>query len=57
MDEVTDSIDKNKVVMLPDNFNPLSILSGGEIKKENKKEQGDLIDSSLIFNSEDFKIS
>ena len=57
MDEVTDLIDKNKVVMLPDNFNPLSILPGGEIKKENKKEQGDLIDSSLIFNSEDFKIS
>ena len=57
MDEVTDSIDKNKVVMLPDNFNPLSILPGGEIKKENKKEQGDLIDSSLMFNSEDFKIS
>ena len=55
MDEVTDSIDKNEVVKLPDNFKPPTILSGDEIKKENKKEQEDFIDTSLIFNSEEFK--
>ena len=54
MDEVTDSIDKNKVVQLYDNFKLSTIMSGEEIKKENKKEQEDFIDMSLIFNSEDF---
>ena len=54
MDEVTDSIDKNKVVQLHDNFKLSTIMSGEEIKKENKKEQEDFIDMSLIFNSEDF---
>ena len=46
---------KNEVVKLPDNFNPRTILSGKDIKKGNKKEQKDFIDTSLIFNSEDFK--
>ena len=55
MDEVTDSIDKNEVFKLLDDFKPPTILPGEEIKKENKKQQEDFIDTSLIFNSEDFK--
>ena len=41
MDEVTNSIDKNEVVKLPDNFKPPTILSGEEITKKNKKDQED----------------
>ena len=55
MDDVTDSINKNEAVKLPDDFKPLTILSGEKIKKENKKEQEDFIDTSQIFNSKDFK--
>ena len=54
MDEVTNSIDKNKVVQFHDNFKLSTIMSGEEIKKENKKEQEDFIGMPLIFNSEDF---
>ena len=38
MDEVTDSIDKNEVFKLLDDFKPPTILPGEEIKKENKKQ-------------------
>ena len=55
MDDVTDSINKNEAVKLPDDFKPLTILSGEKIKKENKKEQENFIDTSQIFNSKDFK--
>ena len=57
MDKVADSIDKNEVVKLPDNFKPPTILSGEEIKKENQKECKNFKDTSLIINSKDFKIT
>ena len=50
MDEVTNSIDKNKVVQFHDNFKLSTIMSG----EETKKEQEDFIGMPLIFNSEDF---
>ena len=38
---IIDSIDKNEVINLPQNFKPPTILSGEETKKENKKEWED----------------
>lgn len=51
MNWVIDSFHKNKVINLSDNFK-LATISSGE---ENKKQQEDFIDTSLIFNCEDFK--